>query len=106
MPGEILIPRTLNSVIVSLCADYQRRSIVIEKKNAPFNVIMEYRFLNYRMLDAAMEIAGERDALSFITEIGKKTGHTNSDTYICEALYKSRKKEVKANIARKLSLLG
>ena len=105
MHGEILIPQTLNSVIVALCADYQRRSIAIEERNLPFNVIMEYRFLNYRMINAAMEVAGDRDALSFITEIGKKTGHSNSSTYICEALYKSRKKEVKANIARKLSLL-
>ena len=105
MRNEIVIPHTLSAVIVALCADYQRRSVVIEKKNAPFNVIMEYRFLNYRMINAAMEIAGEKDAMAFITEIGKKTGHTRTDTFMSEALYKDRKREVKANIARKLSLL-
>ena len=105
MHNEILIPPTLSTVIVSLCADYDRRRSVIEEQSAPFNVIMEYRFLNYRMLNAALEVAGERDALAFITEIGKRRGHSSSKCYLSETLYKTRKKQVKENIARKLSLL-
>ena len=105
MLNEILIPRTLDAVIIALCADYARRAAAIEDGRIPFNVIMEYRFLNYRILNAAMEAAGERDAMSFVNELGKRRGYVDSETYLSESVYKNRKKEVKENIAKKLSFI-
>ena len=106
MYDEIVIPEGLDAVIVSLCADYFRRADVIGKRTAPYNVIMEYRFLNYRMMNAAVEIAGPRDASAFIRDIGKNIGYTESDLYLLsERAYKIRKREVKYNIARRLSLI-
>ena len=105
MYNEILMPKTLDALVVALCADYSRRAEAIDLRELPFNVIMEYRFLNYRIITAAMEIAGERDALTFVSEIGGRHGYVNSGTYLSESVYKTRKKEIKQNIAKKLSLL-
>ena len=105
MYNEILMPKTLDAIVVALCADYSRRAKEIEGREMPFNVTMEYRFLNYRIITAAMEIAGERDALTFVSEIGGRRGYADSATYLSESVYKTRKKEVKENIAKKLSLL-
>lgn len=106
MYDEINIPDGLDAIIVSLCADYSRRADVIGSRTAPYNVIMEYRFLNYRMMNAAVEIAGTRDAPVFIQDIGKNIGYTESDLYLLsERAYKMRKREVKYNIARRLSLI-
>ena len=105
MPDEILMPKTLDAIVIALCADYARRASAIEEREIPFNVTMEYRFLNYRIINAAMEIAGERDALAFVTEIGEKRGYTSSNLYLSESVYKTRKKEVKENIAKRLSLM-
>ncbi len=105
MLNEILMPKTLDAVIIALCADYARRAEATCGQEIPFNVMMEYRFLNYRIINAAMEIAGERDALTFVLEIGSRCGYANSATYLSESVYKTRKKEVKENIAKKLSLL-
>lgn len=106
MYDEALMPTELDALIIALCADYPRRAEVISSRNAPYNVIMEYRFLNYRIMNAAMEIAGSRDALYFIYDIGRNNGYTSSDLFILsETVYKERKKEVKENIARRLSLM-
>lgn len=106
MHDEILIPVGLDKIIIALCADYLRRSIVISDRTAPYNVIMEYRFLNYRMMNAAIEIAGSRDAALFIYDIGNNIGYAESELFsLSEKVYKERKKEVKENIARRLSLI-
>lgn len=106
MYDEILMPLGLDKIIIALCADYLRRSIVISDRTAPYNVIMEYRFLNYRMMNAAIEIAGSRDAALFIYDIGNNIGYAESELFsLSEKVYKERKKEVKENIARRLSLI-
>ena len=106
MHDEVLMPRSLEALITALCADYSRRAEVILGRNAPYNVIMEYRFLNYRIMNAAIEIAGNRDALYFIHDIGYDIGYAASDLYaLSETVYKERKMEVKENIARRLSLI-
>ena len=106
MHDESVMPEGLEEVIKSLCADYTRRALVIECRSAPFNVIMEYRFLNYRMINAAIEVAGPRDARRFIKDIGESIGYSESELYLLsESVYKQRKAEVKNNIARRLSLL-
>ena len=100
-----LMPKSLDRLIVCMCADYSRRQSVIENRTAPFTVIMEYRFLNYRMMNAALEVAGNRDALTFINDIGKNVGYAKTSLYyLSELVYKERKEGVKQNIARRLSL--
>ena len=106
MYDEIIIPDGLENLIKALCADYPRRAEVIENRTASFSVIMEYRFLNYRMMNAAIEVAGPRDALAFIKDIGEDIGYATSELgLLSERAYKNRKREVKNNIARRLSLI-
>lgn len=106
MYDEAVMPEGVEEIIRALCADYTRRALTIECRSAPFNVIMEYRFLNYRIMNAAIEIAGPRDARCFIKDIGESTGYAESDLYLLsETSYKQRKSEVKYNIARRLSLM-
>lgn len=106
MYNGLLMPSELETLIVALCADYTRRAEVIFNRTAPYNVIMEYRFLNYRIMNAAIEIAGSRDAICFIKDIGRNVGYAQSDLWILsEARYKQLKREVKDNIARRLSLM-
>ena len=106
MYDEVLMPEGVENIIKALCADYTRRALVMECKSAPFNVIMEYRFLNYRIMNAAIEIAGPRDARGFIKDIGEETGYSASDLWLLsETEYKKRKVEIKYNIARRLSLI-
>ena len=106
MYDELIMPRGLDTLITALCADYPRRAEVIDRRSAPYNVIMEYRFLNYRIINAAAEIAGSRDAIYFVYDIGNEVGYAASDLIaLSEVIYKQRKKEVKENIARRLSLM-
>lgn len=106
MYDELLIPDGIEAIVISLCADYSRRAEVIVGRNAPYNVIMEYRFLNYRIMNAAVEMAGTRDALSFINDIGNNIGYSDSELWtLSERVYKLRKREVKYNIAKRLSLI-
>ena len=102
---EVMMPPAVEFAVMALCADYPRRAEVIESRNATYPILMEYRFLNYRMLGAAVEIAGTRDALLFIKEIGSGVGYAASELWsLSEAIYKDRKREVKRNIARRLRL--
>ncbi len=96
---------TLDSLVVALCADYFRRQDAIEGHASSRRVDMEYRYLNFLMLDAAAEIAGEMEATTFIEEIGQRIGYASSSIYLSENAYKVRKQEVKLGIARKLHLL-
>ncbi|MBO7195726.1 MAG: hypothetical protein J6V80_00140 [Clostridia bacterium] len=106
MYDEVLMPQSIDNIVTALCADYMRRAEVISGRSAPYNVIMEYRFLNYRIMNAAIEIAGSRDALFFINDIGHDVGYAASELWVLsEMIYKQRKKEVKDNIARRLSLI-
>ena len=106
MHNELLMPTELETVIIALCGDYLRRAEIISNRRAPYNVIMEYRFLNYRIMNAAVEIAGSRDALFFIYDIGNNIGYAASDLVVLsESVYKTRKREVIDNIARRLSLM-
>lgn len=101
---EYTLPWEIEIVVKGLCADYRRRCAVIEARGASYKVIMEYRFLNYRIFNAAIEIVGEREALSFIEEIGNGDGYAKSNSHLSESVYKKRKKEVKFNIAKRLLL--
>ena len=106
MPEEIVIPEGIEEIVRALCADYTRRAMVMKQGSAPYNVIMEYRFLNYRILNATVEIAGTRDARGFIKDIGEEIGYSTTDLWLLsESEYKNRKIRIKHNIARRLSLI-
>ena len=98
---------SLDNLIVAFCLDYGRRAEEITLDKASKRTLMEYRYINYRMEEAATEIVGARGADIFINEIGKKTGYAYSRIdFLSEAAYKIQKREVKINIAKKLHLLG
>ena len=95
----------VDALVVALCSDYERREEVIRNKSASYRVIMTYRFLNYKILDAASAIAGTRDSLDFIKEIGEKRGYTKTEVALGERAYKLTKLYVKVEIARRLGLI-
>ncbi len=96
----------LDMAVIGLCADYGRRKRALERGGLGFRVEMEYRYYNNKILDAATEIAGERDGEVFIHDIGYRVGYAASELYyLSEAAYKTKKQEVKVGIARKLHLM-
>ena len=93
---------TLDTLIVALCADFERR----EERCEDRRVAMEFKYLNARMLDAAAEIVGHRYAAIIIYEIGNRIGYAKSVVPdISESEYKRNKIAVKLNVARKLHLI-
>ena len=93
---------TLDTLIVALCADFERR----EERCEDRRVAMEFKYLNARMLDAAAEIVGPRYAAIIIYEIGNRIGYASSAIPdISESTYKRRKMAVKTAIAKKLYLM-
>ena len=96
---------TLDDVIVALCRDYERRAMAIARGGYKRRTLMEYRYLNAEIFDAAAECVGECDAPVFIAEIGEKVGYAKSKLYrLSETSYKQKKREIKRAIAIKLHL--
>ena len=97
---------TLDSVIVALCRDYERRARAISEGSYGKRTLMEYRYINFRILEAAEEIAGQALAERFIYEIGREIGYAKSAlTVMSEPTYKRKKCEIKRAIAEKLHLV-
>lgn len=103
---ESLIPATVDAIVIALCGDVGRRRRKIKSGSVTRRTEMEFRYLNYKILEAAIEVVGEEEAEIFIKEIGEKIGYARSSLmHHSEATYKNRKKAVKANIAKKLHLI-
>ena len=97
---------SLDDVIISLCRDYKRREDIVKSSGCTERTAIEYRYLNYRMREAAEDIAGEVYAVAFIRDIGEKIGYARTEIEgFCEADYKSTKLRIKLGIARSLHLL-
>ena len=97
---------TLDEVVIALCHDYERRRLAIREGGYTRRTLMEYRYLNFRIYEAAAEIAGERDAELFIKEIGECTGYAKSELYhMSETTYKRKKSDIKRGVALKLHLI-
>ena len=95
----------LSDIIVALCRDYDRRSAAIATRSSTRRVLMEYKYINTRIFDAAAEIVGSKNAETMIREIGWRIGYASSDLYtMSEGAYKNAKLGVKDNIAVKLYL--
>ncbi len=99
---------SIDMIVCALCADYDRRGDHIANKDLPSNVIMEYRYYNTKIFNAVAEIVGDRDAESYIEDIGKRRGYTKraSPIFISENTYIKKKRECKLNIARALKFLA
>lgn len=98
--------KSLEGLIIALCADFERRRLAIEEKALPKRVLMEYKFLNLRILEGAMEAVGTKDARLFIDDIGARRGYAKSEIDgISEPSYKIKKARAKIFIAKKLSLI-
>ena len=96
---------TADALVVALCADYERRKRALSEGVLPHATEMEYKYLNYKIFDAAAETVGERVAELYVTEIGERTGYAASEIgAVSETTYKLHKSRVKAAIARKLHL--
>ena len=97
---------TLSLLTDALCADFGRRDAIIREGLSERRVENELRYLNYKILDAANEVVGERLAMQFIGEIGGAVGYARSSVseLFSESTYKYYKSAVKKNIARSLYL--
>ena len=103
--GTRKIESSLDAVVIALCLDYGRRQSAIESRSATKRTDTEYRYYNFKMLDAVSEIAGERFAERYIYEIGKRIGYAKSSlTCFSETTYKIYKRRIIDNIAKKLHL--
>lgn len=97
---------SLDALVRALCQDYERRKNAIAEGSIGKRTHMEYAYINGKMLDAARELAGNKEAEIYIREIGEKRGYAYSDIPCAsEVLYKKQKQKIKLNIARKLHLL-
>ena len=66
---------------------------------------MEYRYLNFKIFNAARQMLCERDALIMIEEIGGEVGYARSRLeYVSEKTYKEYKRRIKDLIAVALQL--
>jgi len=96
----------LDGLIVAHCRDFDRRDRLISEGRCERRTLMELRFLNYKILDAASDIVGERLAPLFIKDIGSRTGYSSSDVdCMSEGMYKQKKQLCKLSIARRLYLI-
>ena len=96
---------TLDFLIIALCRDFETRERSIKEKSCNRRTLMEYEYINRRLVDAAREIGGESYGI-YIKEIGERIGYAYSRIdHLSETDYKVKKREVKLNIARKMHLL-
>lgn len=96
---------TLDFLIVAFCRDFETRERSIKEKSCQRRTLMEYEYINRRLVDAAREIVGE-SYRTYIKEIGERIGYAYSRIeHLSETDYKIKKREVKLNIARKMHLL-
>ncbi len=106
MLHEYLMPASVDAIVIAMCGDVGRRRRTLKAKTLSRRTEMEFRYLNYKILEATVEIVGEDEAGIFIKEIGEKIGYARSELiHYSEATYKNLKKAVKMNIAKKLHLI-
>ncbi|MBR2431495.1 MAG: hypothetical protein IKB23_01125 [Clostridia bacterium] len=97
---------TVERLVEAHCADFFRRDAAIRSGELSSRTLMELRYLNAKMLDAAVELVGYGDAELFISEIGSGCGYAHSDlTDISEVTYKRKKQELKRALAKKIHLI-
>lgn len=100
------IETTVDTLVIALCLDYERRAAAILSRMAAKRTDTEFRYLNFNIFEATAEIVGERYAEIYIKEIGERTGYAKSKiTFVGEVQYKKNKRNIKDNVAKKLHLI-
>ena len=97
--------KSIDLLITALCYDFPRRERAIKSGLASRRTLTEFRYLNFKILEAVGEVVEEQYVRIYINEIGENIGYANTKLeMLSEVAYKQRKKEVKENIAKKLHL--
>lgn len=95
----------VDTLVVAFCKSYSARAEAIKKGEYSKRTLMEYKYMNARISDAAREVAGNIFE-QYIYEIGVSVGYSASSIeLISEYEYKKTKREVKINIAKKMHLI-
>jgi len=95
---------TVDILVSALCRDFPRRAKAIEEAHASRRTLIEFRYLNFKIWNAVGEIVSEEKIPVYIKEIGENVGYAKSAVEISEVAYKSTKRLIKDNIAKKLHL--
>ena len=97
---------SVDVLVSALCRDFPRREKAIRDGGASHRTLTEFRYLNFKILEAVGEVVEAQYVMLYIKEIGENIGYANTKTEgHCEMAYKLRKKSIKENIAKKLHLL-
>lgn len=95
---------TLDELVVAFCRDRARRIYLREKSHLSKRTMVELRYLDYRIEEAAREIVGDKFDI-YLSEIANAVGYAKSEAAnVSESVYKLNKARIKGNIARKLHL--
>lgn len=101
-----ILPLSVNRVVVALCGDYDRRKKEIEKNKIDSSTIEYYKYLNAAIDEAIDEECEEGIRGTMRSDIGNGVGHRRTQLYyMAVGTYKSRKRNSKYRIAKKLNLL-
>ncbi len=101
-----ILPLSVNRVVVAICGDYDRRKREIEKKKIDEATLSHYQHLNDLIDEAINEECeiGIRNTMR--SDIGNGIGHRKTQLYYMAAgTYKTRKRNSKYRIAKKLNLV-
>ncbi len=97
---------SVDILVTALCCDFPRREKAIKEGGASRRTLVEFRYLNFKILEAVGEVVDNRYVMLYINEIGENIGYAKSRIDgLSETFYKMQKKKIKENIAKKLHLL-
>ena len=101
-----ILPMSVNRIVVALCGDYDRRKREIEKNKIDTETLAYYRRLNEAIDEALYEECEEGIRNTMRSDIGNGVGHRRTQLYYMAAgTYKSRKRNSKYRIAKRLNLV-
>ena len=101
-----ILPMSVNRIVVALCGDYDRRKKEIEKNKIDTETLAYYRRLNAAIDEALYEECEEGIRNTMRSDIGNGVGHRRTQLYYMAAgTYKSRKRNSKYRIAKRLNLV-
>ena len=101
-----ILPLSVNRVVVALCGDYDRRKKEIEKNRIDKETLSHYKELNDLIDEAINEECEKGIQNTMRSDIGNGVGHRRTQLYYMAAgTYKTRKRNSKYRIAKKLNLL-
>ena len=101
-----ILPMSVNRIVVALCGDYDRRKREIEKNKIDTETLAYYRRLNAAIDEALYEECEEGIRSTMRSDIGNGVGHRRTQLYyMAPGTYKTRKRNSKYRIAKRLNLV-